>query len=77
MRIVLSFACLLLLTESPAPRIAFASHKDGNWEIYTMDGDGSHAVRLTANDVQDRFPIWSPDASQIAFGSQREGHWEL
>jgi Tol biopolymer transport system component len=46
-----------------APRIAFASERDGNWEIYAMDVDGGHQTRLTRRDPQDRFPLWSPDRS--------------
>ena len=59
-------------------KIAFASHRDGNWEIYVMDADGRHQTRLTTRVEQDRFPLWSPDASKIAFGSQigTQG-WEL
>ena len=60
------------------PQIAFASHRDGNWEIYLTDIDGRHQTRLTRRDSQDRFPLWSPDQSQIAFGSQVGGdQWEL
>ena len=60
------------------PQIAFASHRDGNWEIYLTDIDGKNQTRLTRRDPQDRFPLWSPDRSQIAFGSQVGGdHWEL
>jgi len=63
---------------SSAPRIAFASHRDGNWEIYLTDSDGQNQNRLTRLEPQDRFPLWSPDRSQIAFGSQVGGdHWEL
>lgn len=59
-------------------RIAFASHRDGNWEIYLSDVDGLNQTRLTQRADQDRFPLWSPDRSQIAFGSQVGGdHWEL
>lgn len=60
------------------PQIAFASHRDGNWEIYLTDGEGRQQTRLTRSDPQDRFPLWSPDRSQLAFGSQVGGdHWEL
>jgi len=60
------------------PQIAFASHRDGNWEIYLTDPDGQRQTRLTNLEPQDRFPLWSPDRSQIAFGSQVGGdHWEL
>jgi Tol biopolymer transport system component len=60
------------------PQIAFASHRDGNWEIYLTDIDGRHQTRLTRSEPQDRFPLWSPDRSRLAFGSQVGGdHWEL
>ena len=60
--------------------IAFASHRDGNWEIYVAGGDGARQTRLTTRDRHDRFPLWSPDGSRIAFGSQAgtgEWDWEL
>jgi len=28
-------------------KIAFGSNRDGNFEIYVMDADGSHQTRLT------------------------------
>ena len=56
--------------QSPAPAIAFASHRDGNWEIYTTDDRGNE-TRLTRRDGHTRFPLWSPDRSQIAFATQR------
>ena len=64
--------------DAATSQIAFASHRDGNWEIYLTDVDGRRQTRLTRRDPQDRFPLWSPDQSQIAFGSQVGGdHWEL
>jgi Tol biopolymer transport system component len=41
-------------------RIAFASERDGNWEIYTMNADGSQPQRLTVNEAQDLDPTWRP-----------------
>src|SRR5215208_1531976 len=76
--------CILVLGVQWAPRaredasrIAFASRRDGNWEIYVMDADGGHQTRLTTRPQQDRFPLWSPDGAQLAFGSQRPDGWEL
>src|SRR6188472_3998520 len=57
--------------------IAFASNKDGNWEIYVTDVAGRSQTRLTRRDAQDRFPLWSPEGTQIAFGSQVGSGWEL
>src|SRR2546423_6980359 len=80
-RFPLAALSLLALGVAPIPvepsRIAFASHRDGNWEIYAMDADGGRQTRLTTNDAQDRFPLWSPDRSKLAFGSQRNDRWEL
>src|ERR671913_509210 len=59
-----------------ASGIAFASRRDGNWEIYVVDAAGQ-PQRVTRRDVQDRFPVWSPDGTQIAFGSEVAAGWEL
>ncbi len=58
-------------------RIAFASERDGNWEIYSMNPDGSAARRLTEHDAIDREPVWSPDGQRIAFVSNRDGKWGI
>ena len=65
-------------TATPTPgRIAFASNRDGNSEIYAMNADGSGLARLTNNSASDSSPSWSPDGRRIAFASNRDGNWEI
>ncbi|GAH70395.1 unnamed protein product, partial [marine sediment metagenome] len=53
-------------------KIAFVSDRDGNWEIYVMNADGSEQTRLTNDPALDGCPIWSPDGKKIAFVSERD-----
>ena len=57
--------------------IAFVSNRDGNFEIYVMNADGSDQRRLTYNTVGDWAPAWSPDGKQLAFTSERDGNFEI
>ena len=54
-------------------KIAFSSTRDGNLEIYVMDGDGDNQVRITDDPAFDTDPTWSPDGNRIAFVSNRDG----
>ncbi len=54
-------------------RIAFASTRDGDPEIYTVRPDGTGLTRLTFSAGNDTAPSWSPDGQRIAFLSSRGG----
>ncbi len=58
-------------------RVAFMSARDGNWEVYAINMDGSGLKRLTNNGSQDGLPTWSPDGNSIAFVSDRSGAWAI
>jgi Tol biopolymer transport system component len=62
---------------SAANQIAFTSGRDGNWEIYVMNADGSSQTNLTNNPALDSGAAWSPDGSRIAFYSDRDGNYEI
>jgi dipeptidyl aminopeptidase/acylaminoacyl peptidase len=61
--------------------IAFVSNRDGNNEIYVMNGDGSGLTNLTDNPAddggEDYGPVWSPDGKRILFSSSRDGNLEI
>ena len=58
-------------------RIVFVSRRDGNREIYVMNGDGSGQQRLTNHGANDRAPAWSPNCQRIAFTTDRDGNREI
>jgi Tol biopolymer transport system component/DNA-binding winged helix-turn-helix (wHTH) protein len=57
--------------------IVFTSNRDGKYEIYVMDADGSNVKRLTNNLADDVNPMWSPDGKRIVFDSERDGNREI
>ncbi|MGI9106316.1 MAG: Calx-beta domain-containing protein [Pyrinomonadaceae bacterium] len=65
------------LPPEPPGKIAFASDRAGNFDIYVMDPDGGGIVRLTDNPAEDTSPTWSPDGTQIAFVSNRDSNKEI
>ena len=54
-------------TIGPDGRIVFTSVRDGDMEIYSMNGDGSDVRRLTNRLGPDGGPFFSPDGTQIVF----------
>ncbi len=61
----------------PVSGILFASIRDGNWEIYLIQPDGSNLKRLTDHPQVDTDPTWSPDGRQVAFRSRRDGSSDI
>ena len=61
--------------EAPTtPKILFSSSRDGNWEVYMMNPDGSEQVNLTQHPAGDSRAVWSPTGEQILFTSTRGGN---
>ncbi len=58
---------------SSAPRIAFASDREGDAAIYAMDTDGSNAQRVSSLDQGFCvFPSWSSDGQRVAYVGAEE-----
>jgi Tol biopolymer transport system component len=47
--------------------LTFAAERDGDLEIYSIQGDGSGLIQLTSNTSRDLDPAWSPDGRQLAY----------
>jgi TolB protein len=58
-------------------RIVFESKRTGNYEIWSMNADGSEVSQLTNNPADDQSPAWSPTGEWIAFNSKRDGNSNL
>ncbi|MGQ9626227.1 MAG: tetratricopeptide repeat protein [Anaerolineae bacterium] len=58
-------------------KVAFMSQRDGSWDIYVVNVDGTGLARLTESHGQDGLPDWSPDGKSIAFVSDHTGRWSL
>lgn len=55
----------------------FVSGRDGDYEIYVMNANGSGVEQLTDNEYYDGFPAWSTDGGRIAFVSDRDNDYGL
>ncbi|MBK9437871.1 MAG: PD40 domain-containing protein [Chloracidobacterium sp.] len=58
-------------------KVLFRSNRDGNFEIYRINFDGTGIQRLTNVAGFDEYPVYSPDGARIAFTSDRDGNVEI
>lgn len=58
-------------------QIAFFTGRDGNFEVYVMDVDGSRQKNLTNHPSSDLRPAVSPDGTRILFDTNRTGDFEV
>ncbi|MCA9931206.1 MAG: PD40 domain-containing protein, partial [Anaerolineales bacterium] len=58
-------------------KIVFQSNRDGDYEIFIMNSDGTNQLQLTFNNVDDNYPVVSLDGTRVLFDSIRDGNWEV
>jgi Tol biopolymer transport system component len=58
---------------SDSRHIVFASNRDGNAEIYTLDLDTNESQRLTDNSSYDVYPAWQPVQSEDCSSNTTSG----
>ncbi len=60
------------ITPAPSPdgeKIAFASNRNGFWDLYLLDLSSGDVTQLTDTPQYEGAPTWSPDGSFMAFES--------
>src|SRR4051794_699675 len=61
-------SALLSELKSYRHKIVYETNRDGNWELYLCNADGSDPVNLTRTpDIDELYPKPSPDGSKICF----------
>lgn len=66
----------LIMNSACPPDIAFASQRDGNFEIYTLDPCSLALRRVTQHSANDVRPAWG-GTNVLAWASDRYGNWEI
>ncbi len=63
----------LMLKFSPdGEKIVWQSNREGNWDIYLANADGSLPQVLTTNPADDEMPVFTADGEGVVFTSARE-----
>ena len=58
-------------------KMAFASSRNDNLDIYTLDTESMKVLRLTRDKSFDYQPSWSPDGKHLVFVSERTGNPDI
>ncbi len=60
-------------------RVAFASNRSGNWDIWVIDIDGTNLIQISSTPSHDVSPSWAPDGRSLAYCSSAPdgGQWEM
>ncbi|MFH1907563.1 MAG: hypothetical protein ABIL11_09325, partial [Chloroflexota bacterium] len=59
-------------------KIAFRSNKDGGWDLFVVNVDGSSMMNLTNTPDVDELGIsWAPDGQHLVFFAKYQGQGEI
>ena len=58
-------------------QIAFTSTRDGGYNVYVMNIDGSNVRALTTGLDRDDYPAWHPDNRHVVIVSEKGGRFDL
>jgi Tol biopolymer transport system component len=56
-----------------AAKLVYRSARNGRFDLYMSNRDGTEAKALTSDEARENFPVFSPSGRTIAFSSNRDG----
>jgi Tol biopolymer transport system component len=56
-----------------AAKLVYRSARDGRFDLYVSNRDGTEPKALTSDEARENFPVFSPSGDTIAFSSNRDG----
>jgi TolB protein len=68
------------IAPAPSPdhnRLAFASDRDGFWDLYLLDLRDGQVTQLTDSPAYDSAPSWSPDGQWLAYETYLDDNLEI
>jgi TolB protein len=65
------------LPDASRDRIVFSTQRDGNYELYAVNRDGSNLLRLTTTAANEDQPVPNPAGNRIAFISDATGRFQI
>ena len=70
-------AALATLAGTIVGQIAWESNRDGHWQLYTMNADGTGARRLTTGPANDTGAYFSTDGARLLFTREADGRSDV
>jgi Tol biopolymer transport system component len=52
-------------------KIAFSANPEGNYDIFTMNPDGTEITRLTSSKTDEKDPAWYPDGKNVVYSREQ------
>jgi Tol biopolymer transport system component len=56
-----------------AQKLVYRSARNGRFDLYLSNRDGSQRTALTSDEARENFPVFAPSGDAVAFSSNRDG----